>query len=117
MVKWNGELAALLGVLAIVTMSILAVASIPAVGNLLNWREWQFIQSKLGTFTLLLAIGHVFAMATPRWINIGFVETLFSIGFPTVIFPVITILLKFILFLPCFSLPINRIRRGEDRKQ
>ena len=115
--NWNGELAALLGVLAIVTMSLLAVASIPAIGSILNWREWQFIQSKLGTLTLLLAIGHVFAMALPNWVNIGFVKTFTSIGFPTVIFPVVTVLLKFILCLPCFSNPISQIRRGHDRNE
>jgi DMSO/TMAO reductase YedYZ heme-binding membrane subunit len=113
---WSGELATLLGVLALLTMSLLAIASIPAAGNLLNWREWQFVQSKLGTCTLLLAIGHVFSMALPVWIRDGFVDTMYSIGFPTIIFPVITLLMKFILCLPCFSRPINRTRRGEDFK-
>ncbi|CAF1054121.1 unnamed protein product [Rotaria sordida] len=65
----KGELASLLGILTQLCMSILAITSIPAIGNLLNWREWRFVQSKLGTMTLLLAIGHVVAMAMPYWIR------------------------------------------------
>lgn len=117
LMSWNGELAALFGVLTIFTLSILAIASIPAIGNLLNWREWQFIQSKLGTFALVFATGHIFSMSLSTWIRLGFVEILSSIGFPTVILPVITLLLKFILCLPCLSERINRIRRGEELRQ
>lgn len=117
LMTWKGELASLMGMLTLLSMSLLALASIPALGNLLNWREWRFIQSKLGTLTLSFAIGHVFAMAGPRWIQQGFVKSLYSVGFLCVFFPVITILLKFLLSLPCFSRPINRIRRGEQRKQ
>lgn len=112
--SWNGESAALFGVLTILTLSIFAIASIPAIGNLFNWREWQFIQSKLGTFTFVFATGHIFSMSLSTWIRLGFVGTLFSIGFPTVILPVITLLVKFILYLPCLSERINRIRRGEE---
>ena len=110
---WKGELASLMGILTLFCMSLLALASIPALGNLLNWREWRFIQSKLGTLTLLLAIGHVFAMATPRWIERGLVQSLYSVGFLCVVFPVTTILMKLLFWLPCLSRPIARIRRGE----
>jgi predicted dinucleotide-binding enzyme len=116
LMSWKGELASLMGILTLFTMSLLALASIPALGNLLNWREWRFIQSKLGTVTLLFAIGHVFAMATPGWIQKGFVKSLYSVGFLCVFFPVITILMKFLFWLPCLSRPIRRIRRGEKRK-
>lgn len=115
--NWNGELAALLGVLAFVTMSLLAVVSIPAIGNFLNWREWQFIQSRLGTFLLLLAIGHVLAMAMPDWVREGPLKIFSSIRFPIIVLPVVTVVLKFILCLPCFSRPISRIRRGDNLKE
>ncbi|CAF3365594.1 unnamed protein product [Rotaria socialis] len=112
----KGELASLMGILTLLLMSLLAITSIPAIANLLNWREWRFIQSKLGTFTLLLAIGHAFAMAIPRWIAIGFVQSLRTTGFHCVVFPVITILLKFVLCLPCFARPIRQIRHSEKPK-
>lgn len=113
MMTWKGELASLMGILTLLSMSILALASIPAIGNLLNWREWRFIQSQLGTVTLLFAIGHVFAMAAPRWVEKKSWTSLYSVGFLCVVFPVITILLKFVFCLPCLSRPIDRIRRGE----
>lgn len=114
---WKGELASLMGILTLLSMSLLALSSIPALGNLLNWREWRFIQSTLGTFTLLLAIGHVLAMATPRWVQLGFVKSLTTVGFLCVFFPVITILIKFFFCLPCLSRRIARIRRGEKLQQ
>jgi hypothetical protein len=117
LMTWKGELASLMGILTLLSMSLLALASIPALGNLLNWREWRFIQSKMGTVTLSLAIGHVFAMATPRWIERGFVKSLYSVGFLCVFFPVITLLMKFLFWLPCFNRPIQRIRRGEIQRQ
>jgi predicted dinucleotide-binding enzyme len=116
LMTWKGELASLMGILTLLCMSLLALASIPSLGNLLNWREWNFIQSKLGTLTLLFAIGHVFAMATSRWIEVGIVKSLYSVGFLCVFFPVLTILMKFLFWLPCFSRPIDRIRRGDKQK-
>jgi predicted dinucleotide-binding enzyme len=117
LMTWKGELASLMGILTLLSMSLLALSSIPALGNLLNWREWRFIQSKIGTVTLTLAIGHVFAMAMPRWIERGVVKTLYSVGFLCVFFPVITLLMRVLFWLPCFNRPIQRIRRGETQKQ
>ncbi|CAF3646078.1 unnamed protein product [Rotaria sp. Silwood1] len=113
----KGELASILGILTQLCMSILAVTSIPAIGNLLNWREWRFVQSKLGTVTLLLAIGHVVAMAMPYWIRVGLVNSLYSLGLLSIYLPLVTILLKFIFWLPCFSRPLYRIRRGQEAKE
>ncbi|CAF0944314.1 unnamed protein product [Adineta steineri] len=113
---WKGELASLTGILTLLSMSLLALASIPAIGNLLNWREWRFVQSKLGTLTLLFAIGHVFAMAIPGWVEKRSIKMLYSVGFLCVVFPVLTILMKFLFWLPCFNRPIVRIRRGEQPK-
>jgi predicted dinucleotide-binding enzyme len=114
LMTWKGELASLMGILTLLVMSILALASIPALGDLLNWREWRFIQSTLGTVTLILAIGHVFAMAMPRWIQVGLIRMLSSVGLHCVILPMLTLLLKFLFWLPCFSRPIDRIRRGDQ---
>lgn len=112
----KGELASLLGILTQMCLSILAVVSIPAVGNLLNWREWRFIQSKLGILTLALGMGHVVAMALPRWIAVGVKKSFYNLGLLCLYFPILTLLLKFIFWLPCFSRPLYRIRRGQNLK-
>jgi DMSO/TMAO reductase YedYZ heme-binding membrane subunit len=113
----KGELASLLGILTQLCMSILAVTSIPAIGNLLNWREWRFVQSKLGTVTLLLAIGHVVAMALPRWIAVGVDKAFYNLGLLCLYFPLLTLLLKFMFWLPCLSRPLYRIRCGQNTKE
>ena len=113
----KGEIAASLGILTQLCMSILAVTSIPAVGNLLNWREWRFVQSKLGIVTLLLAVGHVITMVLPYWIIAEPVKALYAPGTLCVWFPLLTLLLKFIFWLPCFSRPLYRIRRGQNTKE
>ncbi|CAF1639412.1 unnamed protein product [Adineta ricciae] len=113
----TGEIAALLGVLTVLSMSVLAITSIPAIGNLLNWREWRFIQSKLGTTTLLLAIGHVIAVGIPFWFPLNAVKAFSNLSSLCLYLPVLTILLKFIFWLPCFSRPLYRIRRGQDTRE
>ncbi|CAF3873918.1 unnamed protein product [Rotaria sp. Silwood1] len=109
----KGELASLLGILALLCMSILTITSIPAISNRLNWREWRFVQSKVGTVTLLFAIGHVLIMAIPYWIRVGLAQSLFGLDLLCLFFPIITIVLKFIFWLPCFSRLLYRIRRGQ----
>jgi predicted dinucleotide-binding enzyme/DMSO/TMAO reductase YedYZ heme-binding membrane subunit len=113
----KGEIASTLGILTQLCMSILAVTSIPAVGNLLNWREWRFVQSKLGIVTLLLAVGHVVAMALPRWIAVGVDKAFYNLGLLCLYFPLLTLFLKFLFWLPCFSRPLYRIRRGQPTKK
>lgn len=117
LMKGTGEISGLLGFLTLFCMSILAITSIPAIGNLLNWREWRFIQSKLGTTTLLLAIGHVIAVGIPFWIPVTAAKIIYNLSSLCLYLPIITILLKFIFWLPCFSRPIYRIRRGEATKK
>ncbi|CAF0808452.1 unnamed protein product [Didymodactylos carnosus] len=112
---WKGEAASLFGILAIFCMSVLAVGSIPSVSNTLNWREWRFLQSSLGYLTLLLAVIHVFIMATPNWIKLGFPKMLYSIGFVSVALPVITLILKFAISLPCVNNYVTKIRIGWER--
>ncbi|KAG8573759.1 hypothetical protein GDO81_012535 [Engystomops pustulosus] len=45
---WRMEIYVSLGILALAILAILAVASIPAVGNSLSWREFIFIQESRG---------------------------------------------------------------------
>lgn len=44
---WRSELYLSAGILALGLLSLLAVASLPSVGNALNWREFTFIQVSL----------------------------------------------------------------------
>lgn len=41
---WRMEIYLSLGVLALGTLSLLAVTSLPSIANSLNWREFSFVQ-------------------------------------------------------------------------
>lgn len=43
---WRMEIYLSLGVLALGTLSLLAVTSLPSIANSLNWREFSFVQVK-----------------------------------------------------------------------
>ena len=43
---WRMEIYLSLGVLALGTLSLLAVTSLPSIANSLNWREFTFVQVK-----------------------------------------------------------------------
>lgn len=45
---WRMEIYLSLGVLALGTLSLLAVTSLPSIANSLNWREFSFVQVKQG---------------------------------------------------------------------
>lgn len=45
---WRMEIYLSLGVLALGTLSLLAVTSLPSIANSLNWREFSFFQVKQG---------------------------------------------------------------------
>lgn len=60
----RSEITLLLGILSYVLLVIVALTSVQAVGNTLNWAEWRFIQSKTGILSLALATLHDFVMYT-----------------------------------------------------
>lgn len=41
---WRMELYLSIGILALGLLSLLAISSLPTVGNSLNWREFSFVQ-------------------------------------------------------------------------
>lgn len=112
--NWKGEAACLTGILSFVAFCLIAVSTIPSVSESLNWREWRFIQSRLGHAALFLAVVHVIIMGAPNWAKKP--ETLLlSITFLSSIIPWITLLSKLVLCLPCIDRVIIRIRKGWER--
>lgn len=113
---WRMELYISLGIIALGTLSLLAVSSLPSVGNSLNWREFTFIQSKLGLGALLLATLHTLTFGWRR----AFDATRYKFFLPptftlTLVLPFIIILARIALLLPCLSAKLTRIRRGWER--
>lgn len=109
---WKGEAACLLGILAFVCMCIIALSTLPSVTKTLNWREWRFVQSKLGHITLFLSMCHVVIMGAPGWAKGGPIKTVQSITFLSLIIPFFTLFFKIIFSLPCINSYVQKIRRG-----
>lgn len=101
--------------LCIVTYSALAVTSIPSVGSNLSWREWHFVQSKLGIVGLALGAIHaglmVFVLGdlpdVKRW-----PYYLVPASLLIVVPAIILILIRVFLALPFVSKRLERIRGG-----
>ncbi|XP_069053325.1 metalloreductase STEAP3 isoform X1 [Lepisosteus oculatus] len=115
---WRMEIYLSFGVLALAVLSLLAVASLPSVGNALNWREFSFIQSNLGYSALLIATLHTLAFGWRRAFDPDqyrfYLPPTFAVALAL---PCAVLLGKVCLLLPCASLQLTRIRRGWERGQ
>lgn len=101
--------------LSLIVYSALAATSIPSVGSNLSWREWTFVQSKLGIVGLALGAAHgllmVFALGElpsvaswPYYLPpAGLIVTGAAIAL---------ILIRIILAIPIISKRLDRIRGG-----
>lgn len=114
--NWIGETTITVGVLALMLMSLIGLSSLPSVGEILNWQEWRFFQSRLGHLTLLLVVGHVLIMSVPMWIKF---PKLFIISnnFYCLFLPALVFFLKLILLIPCIDKYVTKIRSGWERRK
>ncbi|KAF0873972.1 metalloreductase STEAP3 isoform X1 [Hyaena hyaena] len=113
---WRMEIYLSLGVLALGTLSLLAVTSLPSIANSLNWREFSFIQSTLGFVALVLSTLHTLTYGWTR----AFEDRHYKFYLPptftlTLLVPCVVILAKALFLLPCLSRRLSRIRRGWER--
>nr|XP_045016439.1 metalloreductase STEAP1 isoform X2 [Jaculus jaculus] len=114
---WRMEIYVSLGIVGLAMLAFLAVTSIPSVSDSLTWREFHYIQSKLGIVSLLLGTAHALIFAWNKWIDskqfIWYTPPTFMIA---IFLPIVVLMSKAILFLPCLRKKILKIRRGwEDR--
>ncbi|XP_053404474.1 metalloreductase STEAP4-like isoform X2 [Mercenaria mercenaria] len=112
---WKGEAACMTGIFSFTILCFVCVSTLPSVTDTLNWREWRFVQSKLGHVALFLAVVHVLVMGIPGWSK-NPRKIYKSITFLSSILPWITILLKVLFSLPCVDRYLTKIRKGWERK-
>ncbi|XP_005397737.1 PREDICTED: metalloreductase STEAP3 isoform X1 [Chinchilla lanigera] len=113
---WRMEIYLSLGVLALGTLSLLAIASLPSIANSLNWREFSFVQSTLGFVALVLSTLHTLTYGWTR----AFEESRYKFYLPptftlTLLVPCVIILAKGLFLLPCISRRLAKIRRGWEK--
>ncbi|XP_029967224.1 metalloreductase STEAP3 [Salarias fasciatus] len=110
---WRSDLYLTCGILGFGVLALLAITSLPSVGNTLNWREFTFVQSGLGYAALTLSTMHTLFFG---W-NFAFLPRSYPYHMPPVfllalILPCVVLTGRFLLALPCFSLKLTMIRRG-----
>lgn len=114
---WQAEVAMLLGIIALMLLLILGLSAIPSVAHTLNWREWRFVQSGCGHVALFFCIAHAIFRGLPNWAKATEkVHVLDSLAFLAIIIPVLTLLFKLFMIMPCIANHLHRIRQGFDRE-
>ncbi|XP_044281213.1 metalloreductase STEAP1 [Varanus komodoensis] len=112
---WRMEIYVSLGILGLAILALLAVTSIPSVSHSLTWREFHYIQSKMGYVALLLCTVHALVFAWNKWIDVGqflwYTPPTFMIA---VVIPIVVLACKSILLCPCLRKKLRRIRSGCD---
>ena len=102
-----------LGVLSFALAIVLGITSLPSVTASLTWKEFAFVQSKLGWICLILACSHNLLYGWP-YINAPSCSIPSSFQY-IMYFPGLAILFKLPLILPCISSYLDKIRGGYER--
>ncbi len=115
---WNVELSFTFATLSVALLTILGITSLPSVNQTMSWREWDFVQSKLGYIAMLLGFMHVTLFSYDVF-DLNYMKT-WTYGFPhpaffMLIFPMVVFCLKFFLILPGVNGKLTRIRKGWER--
>uniref|UniRef100_A0A4W6CX47 STEAP3 metalloreductase n=1 Tax=Lates calcarifer TaxID=8187 RepID=A0A4W6CX47_LATCA len=89
---WRSDLYLSCGILGFGVLTLLAITSLPSVGNAFNWREFTFVQSGLGYTALTLSIMHT--------LFFGWDFAFFPVAYPYYLPPMYLLA----LILPCIVL-------------
>ncbi|XP_041806482.1 metalloreductase STEAP3 [Chelmon rostratus] len=110
---WRSDLYLSCGILGLGVLSLLAVTSLPSVGNALNWREFTFVQSGLGYAALTLSIMHTLFFGWDfAFSPASYPYHLAPVYLLALILPCIVLVGRLFLALPCLMSRLAKIRRG-----
>ncbi|XP_074551010.1 metalloreductase STEAP3 [Halichoeres trimaculatus] len=115
---WRSDLYLSSGILGFGVLTLLAITSLPSVGNTLNWREFTFVQSGLGYAALTLSVTHTLFFG---W-NFAFFPSSYQYFLPpvfllTLILPCTVLVARVLLALPCLASRLTKIRRGWESQR
>ncbi|XP_040820908.1 metalloreductase STEAP4 [Ochotona curzoniae] len=113
---WLSDSYLSLGILGFFLFVLLGITSLPSVSNTVTWREFRFVQSKLGFVTLILCTAHTLVYGGKRFLSPSALRWyLPSAYILALIIPCTVLAIKFILLLPCIDRTLTRIRQGWER--
>ncbi|XP_046864239.1 metalloreductase STEAP4-like [Xenia sp. Carnegie-2017] len=110
----QGEAFLTLGVLGLSALSILGITSLPTVLNRMSWREWNFVQSGLGYFSLIFSLLHFiiyYYTAFQTWgTEVLYYPTVWVVGIGCFV-----VILKIVLLIPYLDNRVKKIRSGWEK--
>ncbi|XP_041961814.1 metalloreductase STEAP4-like [Alosa sapidissima] len=113
---WRSDAYKSLGVLGFAMFLLLGITSLPSVSNALNWREFRFVQSKLGHLTLVLCTAHALLYGWDKFLQPDRYHWYTPPAYVlSLVLPCAVLVLKFIFLTPCIGRRVARIRRGRER--
>ncbi|XP_030606282.1 metalloreductase STEAP4 [Archocentrus centrarchus] len=113
---WRTDSYYSMGALGFGLYLLLGITSLPSVSNMLSWREFSFIQSKLGYLTLFVCTFHTYLYGWDMFLRPSYYKwyTLPNYMLSLVV-PSAVLVLKLLLLLPCVDRTLTRIRQGWER--
>ncbi|XP_037309396.1 metalloreductase STEAP4-like isoform X3 [Pungitius pungitius] len=115
---WGQDSFYALGILGFFLYVLLGLTSLPSVGGSLSWREFNFIQSKLGHLTLFICTTHGYIYGWNKFLQPSTYKWYTPPGYLLcLIVPSVVLVLKALVLLPCVDRTLTRIRQGWERTQ
>ncbi|KAL0984896.1 hypothetical protein UPYG_G00150100 [Umbra pygmaea] len=113
---WHSDSYLAFGIIGFGLYVLLGITSLPSVSDALSWKEFSFVQSKLGHLTLLLCTIHTYLYGGSRFLRSYMYKWYTPPGYMLcLVLPTVVILLKLLLITPCVDRTITRIRQGWER--
>ncbi|XP_062255791.1 metalloreductase STEAP4-like [Platichthys flesus] len=113
---WRSDSYYSVGILGFAVYLLLGITSLPSVSNALSWREFSFVQSKLGYLTVFLCTLHTYLYGWNRFLKSYAYQWYTPPGYMlSLVLPSVVLVLKLLLMLPCVDRTLTRIRQGWER--
>ncbi|XP_019949085.1 metalloreductase STEAP4 [Paralichthys olivaceus] len=113
---WRTDSYYSMGILGFAVYLLLGITSLPSVSNALSWREFSFVQSKLGYLTLFFCTLHTYLYGWSRFLQPSSYKWFTPPGYMlSLVLPSVVLVLKLLLLLPCVDRSLTRIRQGWER--
>ncbi|CAL8247158.1 unnamed protein product [Lota lota] len=113
---WRTDSYYSMGILGFALYVLLGITSLPSVSNALSWREFSFVQSKLGHLTLLFCTLHTYLYGWNKFMRPSTYKWWTPPGYMLcLVVPSVVLVLKLLIVLPCVDRSLGRIRQGWER--
>ncbi|NXG76751.1 STEA4 Metalloreductase, partial [Baryphthengus martii] len=113
---WLSDSYLALGILGFFLFVLLGITSLPSVSNNVNWREFRFVQSKLGYLTLILCTAHTLVYGGKWFLYPSSYKWYLPHAYMlSLIVPCTVLVVKFVLIFPCLDKTLTQIRQGWER--